>query len=103
MAEVMADPAKIEEMKAMADATFQAADTDGDGKLNLAEYMDFSAKTRQNSAAAGVTHPETSDAELEQWWNMLVTIAGTPDGISKADHDSITAQIKQAVKAKMAQ
>jgi len=52
-------------MKAMGDATFQAADTDGDGKLNLAEYIDFAGKTRQNSAAAGITHPETSDAELE--------------------------------------
>ena len=51
---MMGDPAKIEEGKAEATATFQAADTDGDGLLNKAEWIDYCYKGEANAKAKGI-------------------------------------------------
>ena len=100
---LMGDPEKMQAMKAEGDATFQASDTNGDGTLTLAEYKDFAEKSRQNAVAKGWHVPESSQEDLEKWWNKMVEIAGTPNGISKADHDAIQGQVMQAWAAKMAQ
>ena len=96
-----ADPAKVEEYKAEKQATFAAADTNSNGVLTLAEYRDFAEKSTANAKAKGWAVPDSTDADTEKWWNMMCTIAGTPDGIAKADHDSISGQMMQVYAAKM--
>ena len=98
---LMADPEKMAAMKAEGDATFAAADTNSNGVLTLAEYRDFAEKSTANAKAKGWAVPDSTDADTEKWWNMMCTIAGTPDGISKADHDSISGQMMQVYASKM--
>ena len=100
---LMADPEKMAAMKAEGDATFQAADTNSNGVLTLAEYKDFIEKSTANSRAAEWHVPDSSEEDMEKWWNFMCGVAGTPDGISKADHDSISGQMMQAYIAKMAE
>ena len=47
MQELMADPAKMQEMMSMGSDAFKAADADGDGKLNMAEYKVFAATIKE--------------------------------------------------------
>ena len=42
---LMGDPERMQAAKAEADATFQASDTNGDGTLTLAEYLDYAEKS----------------------------------------------------------
>ena len=98
---LIGDPEKMAAMKAEGDATFAAADTNSNGVLTLAEYKDYAEKSTANAKAKGWAVPESTDADAERWWNMMCTIAGTPDGISKADHDSISGQMMQVYASKM--
>ena len=100
-AALMGDADKMQAAKAEADATFAASDTNQDGTLTLAEFQDFAAKSRANAAAKGWHMPENREGDVEKWWSKMCEIAGTPNGISKADHDSIQAQVMGAWAAKM--
>ena len=94
-----ADPAFMEELgawyavpenKAAADeemkATFQAADTNNDGLLNLAEFMDFSSKSKENEKARfnGKCFEYTEEISKASW-EIINTFNPDTDGVSFED------------------
>ena len=87
---VFADMMATEESKAAAGAeataTFQAADTDGDGLLNLAEFKDFAKKQHSNWIAKGGFGPEPTDANLETAYSVHNSATPETEGISLADY-----------------
>ena len=69
------EPTKSEREAEMA-ATFQAADTDADGKLTFAEYADFMDKVKQNCDARGVpfiTRAEVPEDMQQKFYAYLVS------------------------------
>ena len=82
---------------------FKDADKDGDGQLNLEEFIAHARAGEAMAAEKGWHMPTNTDADIEEWWTMMTTIAGTPDGISQADHQSLQGQVMAAYAAKMAQ
>ena len=83
-------------------ATFKAADTDQDGKLNKAEFVDFAKKQEQTALAQGWHMVQSTDEEIDQWWSKMTEIAGTPDAISKEDYDALYGGMMEAYAAKQA-
>ena len=96
---LLADPAKMEEAKADGHATFVAADADGNGSLNKAEFFDHARKGEANAKAKGWHIVETTDEELENWFTKICELAGA-DEVSEAAHQAITKQFMGAVIAK---
>ena len=82
---------------------FKDADKDGDGLLNLEEFIAHGRAGEAMAKEKGWHIPTNTDADIEEWWTMMTTIAGTPDGISQADHQSLQGQVMAAYAAKMAQ
>mmetsp|Transcript_31564 Transcript_31564/g.62019 ORF Transcript_31564/g.62019 Transcript_31564/m.62019 type:complete len:138 (+) Transcript_31564:37-450(+) len=99
---LLGNATKMEEKKAKENTAFQAADADGDGKLSLAEYIDFNRRLAENATVDGWHLAEYTDTEHQEYWTELTGIAGTPDGISQKDMDSIRGQVRAALAAKPA-
>ena len=68
MAALMADEAAMGKEMEESTATFAAADTDGDGLLNLAEFRDWCAKSDANAKAKGWNTSPGSDEDIEKAW-----------------------------------
>ena len=99
----MADPEKMASAKADGEKQFAEADSNGDGTLTLAEFLVYAEKSTANAKAKGWAVPDTDQADSERWWKMMCDIAGTPNGISQADMQSLQGQVMAAYAAKMAQ
>ena len=97
---MMGDEAAMAKFGEDDQAAFMAADTDQDGKLNHAEFIDFSRKQESTAKAQGWHITSSTDEEIEEWWTKMTTIAGTPDAISKADYDAIYGAMMEAYGAK---
>ena len=65
------DPEAMAAFKAEQDATFKAADTDGDGKLSYAEYVDYMDKTYANAEAKGFAAPRMSEDDTKLCFEVL--------------------------------
>ena len=65
MMEIFMDADKKAEMMAMQEATFKAADTNEDGELDLAEYVNYTNMTGKNFSAKMGT-PLGSDKTAEE-------------------------------------
>ena len=100
---MLADPEKMASVKADFEKQFQEADSNGDGTLTLAEFLVYNEKSIANAKEKGWTVPDNDQADFERWWKMMCDIAGTPNGISKADMQSINGQVMTVVAAKMLQ
>ena len=93
----MADEAKMAEMMAEFSATFKAADTDGDGSLNFAEYKDFNVKSRANHVARGGAPYELSAEDEQKCFDIMV--AYNPEsgaGITEADMMAAWGEVEAA-------
>ena len=64
--------AEIEKMN----QTFKAADTDGDGLLNEAEWLDFTRKTEANAKADGYHLVDTPEEDIKKSWETYCRICG---------------------------
>ena len=97
---VLADIMATEESKAAAGAeataTFQAADTDGDGLLNFAEFKDFASKTRANWVAKGGVGPEPTEKNMETSYAIHNSATPETEGISLADYFANVGQYMKA-------
>ena len=100
-AAMMADEAQMAEFMEMDKATFQAADADQDGKLNKAEFVDFSKKQEANGKAQGWHVADSTDAEIDEWWAAMTEITGDATGLKKEDYDALQGQMMQAFAEKM--
>ena len=56
--------------------SFTAADTDGDGLLNEAEYLDFTRKIEGNARADGYHIVETPEEDVKKVWEAYCRITG---------------------------
>ena len=96
-----AEEMKAEEAKnkAMSDfqATFQAADTNSNGVLNQAEFVDFSKKMYSNLEAAGYAVLSISDEAFTEAYPILNKITPGTEGISPADMMAQVMYTKQIV------
>ena len=67
------------------EATFKAADTNGDGLLNEAEFLDYSQKQSQNEQAKyGGTVPY-DEASCKLWYAAVNKFSPDVDGVSQDD------------------
>ena len=97
---MMGDEAAMAQMMADDQATFKAADADEDGKLNKAEFIDFSRKQESTAKAQGWHVVESTDAEIDQWWDAMTSITGDKEALSKADYDALYGAMMEAYAAK---
>ena len=100
---LMGDEAAMAKFAEDDQAAFTAADADQDGKLNKAEFVDFSRKQESTAAAQGWHVATSTDAEIDEWWAKMTEVAGTPDALSKADYDAIYGAMMEAYAAKKGQ
>lgn len=85
---------KAERMAEMA-ATFQAADTNQDGRLDRSEFEDFMGKLAQNSAARNVPfqpQDQFSDEEKDGVYALFDAKEGTP-GVTMPDFIAVVGDI----------
>ena len=75
-----------EERNAFFAATWAAADTTGDDRLNAAEYADFAEKMRQNMIVIAGDVPEKDDAYTSMIFNGIVALCPGQDSISKLEY-----------------
>ena len=96
------DPVKSERMAEMA-ATFNAADTNQDGKLNQEEFTDFMGKMKQNSEARGVPmagRDQVPEDLQQKMFDFMVAHSGEgADGVTMAGFGASLVAIGQAMQA----
>ena len=90
---LMADPAKGAQAKEEGEATQKAADADGDGALNWAEFLDLTEKGEANMVAKGWTVPPRDEELIRTWFDKFCEWAGTPDKISLESMTSMQTQM----------
>ena len=101
MNELMADPAKLQAAMEEDAATFAAADTDGDGRLNHTEFVDFCSKQEANAIAKGWHMAKSTDEEIEAWWNIMLEITKETSSVTKEQYDTIQGRMMEAYMAQM--
>mmetsp|Transcript_27882 Transcript_27882/g.34615 ORF Transcript_27882/g.34615 Transcript_27882/m.34615 type:complete len:136 (-) Transcript_27882:88-495(-) len=76
-------------------ATFQAADTNQDGLLDITEFEDFMTKLSQNATARGIPtmSPADIDEEMKQKVWGLFNAEGSADGVSPADVGAVIQKV----------
>ena len=79
------DEALKAEFVAETEATFKAADTDGNGLLNKATYSDYVDKVEQNYKARFGGAPEANEEIKGNWFAAMNAITPEVDGVSLAD------------------
>ena len=82
MAEFYSDPAKIAAEEVEAKETFDAADTNKDGLLDLAEWTDFIKKSEANGVAKGWHSEPTSDEDMKILYEAHCRIGKNDAGVS---------------------
>ena len=83
--ELMGSPDAIKAAEEEGMATFKASDTNGNGKLNRAEFIDHSKKEEANYEAKGWPGFGYTDEEHGQVYDALAAAMG-------ADADGLTAE-----------
>ena len=82
---------KAERMQEM-QATFQAADTNEDGVLNQAEFVNFVNSMNSNLTARGVPNMGF-DGDEDQWYALYNAESGDQDGVTVANFFSCTKKL----------
>ena len=93
--QAVADEAVKAERAAEMMATFQAADTNQDGVLDMAEFTDFMGKMSQNAKARGVpamSEEDVDDATKEAVWGLF-NGESEGDGVKPADIGAVIQKI----------
>ena len=78
---MMTDQAAMAADMVKAQATFDAADTNSNGKLNETEWFDFCKKNDANQKAAGYHVIDSTDEELKKAYDILVKVGGDSEGV----------------------
>ena len=95
------DPAKLQEAYTELQETFKAADTNGNGKLTLPEFLDNMKKREANAKAKGYHVAEVTDEVSTNWYNKMVECAGADaDGLTFEQMESMHKQVGAAWMAK---
>ena len=81
-------------------ATFQSADTNGDGMLVRAEFEDFMIKLGQNAAARGVPHQADSDYSAEEKDEIFAIFNAKSEGagVTAADFFAVMGDVQQKIR-----
>ena len=88
------DADKMAAAKAEGEKLFTDADKDGDGILSLEEFHAYGIAGEAMAKEKGWHLPASTEEQRAQWWNMMTTAAGTPNGISMADHSALQGQVR---------
>ena len=98
---LMGDEAAMAAEMKLAEDTFAAADTNGDGTLNEAEWADYSAKTVANARASGWHVLDPSESDLATSFAIYKKIGGDDKGVPKATLFAIGEKVMVATMEKM--
>lgn len=80
----MADEAAMAADMEKAQATFTAADTNSNGKLNETEWFDFCKKSEANQRADGYHVVDGTDEELKKAYDIMLKVGGDSEGVPLA-------------------
>ena len=83
------------------DEMMSDADTDGDGRLNHTEFVDFCSKQEANAIAKGWHMAKSTDEEIEAWWNIMLEITKETSSVTKEQYDTIQGRMMEAYMAQM--
>ena len=81
------DEANVAAVKEEAKVTFAAADTNGDGLLSLAEFLDHNKKWDGNEKARFGVSMGHDDAIVTKTWELINSFNPDTDGVSLEDMD----------------